>query len=443
MKNKKFNKKRYNRNIKSIYPYNDKGALNTNNPYLQKIRYDMLVNKKNINEMIKLEKEWRKLGDTNGRLDVSNKINELSLKQIEWLLSKKNQLKKFYNYLSIDKKSKNMSYYNSFGEAIYFPYSAIGNKYQSWYDEFYDWVSELPSIYNWSNKQRNAYQSLLRFMDEDEFKTISENNRNINPSWSKKGDVWNRFELNPLYDGKDYVLTSTIARLDDVIWTSMYRDEVKKKETLDVNEGEYFLRKNAKLFDVMKIVSKSFKDCQMIYPFIKDGYRLDKNKTSNGFENVSGFLSDYSMEEIEKYGIVYNDDKGNINYLTKNPKNNLKLQMRFNDGWIKYFERMILIKETMLKNSAPFTTFYQNQSSQIESLKKQIEMKKKDSSFKKEQLVLVEKGDFKILWRYNDKKTYKYPYIQYGNGMIMRNRLKEEYSGVQELSENKEYLQSA
>ena len=115
----------------------------------------------------------------------------------------------YYDKLSFDKNNKNRAFWGSFGQIIYYPYSVIGNKYEKWFDEYYDWISEFQSLYNW-DKTKNQFQNSLRLMDNEEYNRILESNENQNPSWPDKADIWKRFSINPLYDGKDYNLVSSV-----------------------------------------------------------------------------------------------------------------------------------------------------------------------------------------------------------------------------------------
>ena len=306
MKTKKFNKKRYNRNIKTIYPYNNKGFFQTRNEYLARKRYENLTNQNLVKEIFKLDKQYQQIPLTDSsKRNVGMKIQKLAKQQLEYLIDNKSKIKGFFNSLSFDKVNKNYSYFTAFTNLIYYPYSIAGNKYLKKFDEFYDWVSEFPSIYNYKRSvAEKNFQSIVRLMKEDECKNLLENGKNLNPSWSSKSNVWERFGLAPLFDGKTNFLVGANVLFDDVIFNSTFAEFINQKDGFvkgNKSEAEIFVRKNANVYDPMPILSKSFEDIQKKYPFIPNDFRLNSTEALNGF---------LSSQVLYKSFLLFNNNFG-------------------------------------------------------------------------------------------------------------------------------------
>ena len=435
----KYNKKRSNKNIKSIPPYNKKGFFKTNNEFLVNKRYELFTNRKVVNEMGKIDKVITLINkgksEQSNKLELESQIKQLSNQQIEFILSKKDKLKKFYDSLSFDKNNKNRAFWGSFGQIIYYPYSVIGNKYEKWFDEYYDWISEFQSLYNWDrNGCENNAQSSLRLMDNDEFNQLSESNENQNPSWSDKADIWKRFSMNPLYDGKDYNLVSSVFKYDDILFKTKYNEQDlgdKVSKDSEIGENEFFIRKNAKSqFEPIKILTKTFKDVQSEYEFIPDGFRVDVEKTMNGFESLPALLNSFSDEEILKYGVLYEDTNGERKYFANNPMGNTLANIKEREGWMKYFKLRLEIFNKQLQFTNPFTTFYKKVESQRDTQIQRIEKCEKELNQFRDNLKDCKNGDYELVWRENKSNTdYKFPTIEFKNGVVIRQNLVNEYYG--------------
>ena len=433
----KYNKKRSNKNIKSIPPYNKKGFFKTNNEFLLNKRYELFTNKKVIDAMGKIDKEIRLItqgkSKQKNKLELESQVQKLSNQQIDFLLSNKDKLKKFYDSISFDKKNKNRTFWSSYGQTIFYPYSVVGNKYEKWFDEYYDWISEFQSLYNW-DKTKNQFQNSLRLMDNEEYNRILESNENQNPSWSDKADIWKRFSINPLYDGKDYNLVSSVFNFDDVLFKSKYNEQDlgdRLTQDSEVGENEFFIRKNAKCkFQPIKILTKTFKDVQREYEFIPDGFRLDVKKTMNGFESITSLLNSFSDEEILKYGILYEDTNGENKYFAKDPMGVTIQNIKEYSSWIKYFKIKLEFYDKQLQFVNPFTTFYKNVELKRNTQKELIENYEDDLNQYRDNLKDCKNGDYELVWRENKSNTdYKFPTIEFKNGGRIRQTLVNEYYG--------------
>ena len=120
--NTKYTNKRRNKNIKNIPQFNNKGFFNTQNLTLSKNRYDLLFNTKQITKIIETSKKIREVLGNNKTKEIQllrTLMNEQCSSQINWLLNNKKQIKKFFDYSSIDKKNKNQNFFNTFSNNIF------------------------------------------------------------------------------------------------------------------------------------------------------------------------------------------------------------------------------------------------------------------------------------------------------------------------------------
>lgn len=266
-KTTKYTIKKRNKNIKNIPQYNDKGFFNTNSIFLQQKRYDLLFNSKNIVETIQFDNLAEKSLKENKVVDYkfyTNKVDEYSQKQIEWVLQNKKQIKRFFDYTSFDKKNENKAFFTSFSNYLFYPYYKIGNKNQEWFNDFFDLISSFPSLYNFDKRKMNGLIETMRFTDSDEGRLLLENGKNLNPSWSFGGNKWSLWASNVLFDGKSYDNLYIIYPTKDVIYDTGFEERMKGKFDNDdeTKECEVFIRKNATPILGGKVFTYTFKDFQ-------------------------------------------------------------------------------------------------------------------------------------------------------------------------------------
>lgn len=323
------------------------------------MRYDNLFNGVSIKEITRIGKEIEKiekqLSPTPKMLEeyksLKEQLNDVCDKQIRWILKNRKQIKRFFDYSSIQKNISNKNFFWTFNNSIFYPYYKIGNKYQPWFDELFSFISEFPSIYNNSKRIKKVnYVELLRFMDEDENEVFNNLRENQNPSWTFGSDVWENWQLNPLLDGKTYYNTYSIYETKDILFDTSYLERMKQGKNDFEEESEIILRKNAEPIISGNLFSWSFQDVKKYFPFLPDNYRLDKSKLDNGFNTMDVFFDDFSKEEIEKYGKVSINNDGTFGFLTDYPNLYFEKKVSVEQSYLDFYNNVIKDLRDTIKN---------------------------------------------------------------------------------------------
>ena len=349
-------------------------------------------------------------------------MDEYSLKQIEWVLQNKKQIKRFFDYSSFDKKNQNKAFFTTFSNYLFYPYYKIGNKNQKWFKEYFEFISSFPSLYNFDKSKMNGLIETMRFTDSDEGTTLFESGKNQNPSWSFGGAKWALWASNVLFEGKSYDNIYSIFPTKDVIYDTGYEERMSGKfDDDEYKECEVFIRKNATPLWGGKVFTYTFQDFQKQFPFVPNGYRLKKNKdVRNGFLTFDIMIKSFPKKEIEKYGYMGTNNDGSITYLPKDISSYLKCDNKFNKSYVEFFTRMKKEMDDLIKNSpsSSYRSTLQVFSNQYEN---KIEMWKREVE---KTNTLIEMGlSNKYELRYGKSKSNlpqymgrTYPYYEFENG---------------------------
>jgi len=420
--NTKYTNKRRNKSIKNIPQFNNKGFFNTQNPTLLKNRYDLLFNTKQITKIIETGKKMMEALGNNKTKEIQllrTLMNEQCSSQINWLLNNKKQIKKFFDYSSIDKKNKNQNFFNTFSNNIFLPYYEIGNKYQTWFNEFYDFISEFPSLYNYDKKIVSGVAECVRFTDKDERIKWLKDGKNQNPSWSFGSTSYESFKLNPLFEGKDYEYLYSLYQLNDVIYDTGFEDRENDKNT----EREVFIRKNAETIMGGVVFTYGFKDIQKYFPFVPDNYRLKKSKKLyNGFGMFDVFLNSFPREEIEKYGTLTKNNDGNFSYLPKNPSLFFEQQLSIDNSSLEFYTEM---KNSCLKSisNTPYETSWNNWlRGMVKKYEDKINFWKKECIENETMIEMCKNNQYKLTYKVSSSTLPQYKGVKYPGYLFDNNR---------------------
>ena len=89
-----------------------------------------------------------------------------------------------------------------------------------------------------------------------------------------------------------------------------------------------------------------------------------------------------------------------------------------------------ILYDKQLQFVNPFTTFYKNVESKINTQKELIENYEDDLNQYRDNLKDCKNGDYELVWRENKSNTdYKFPTIEFKNGGRIRQTLVNEYYG--------------
>jgi hypothetical protein len=282
-----------------------------------------------------------------------NKVDEYSKKQIEWVLKNKKQIKRFFDYTSFDKKNQNKAFFTTFTNSLFYPYYKIGNKNQEWFKEYFEFISSFPSIYTFDKRKLNGLIETMRFTDSDETKLLLESGKNQNPSWSFGGNKWSLWASNVLFDGKSYDNLYIIYPTKDVIYDTGFEERKSGKyDDDDTKECEVFIRKNATPLLGGRVFTYTFQDFQNQFPFIPNGFRLDKNlDVRNGFGTFDVMIKSFPKTEVEKYGYITENNGGTISYLPKDVKSYLECDNKWNKCYVEFFTKMKEELDSLIENT--------------------------------------------------------------------------------------------
>ena len=427
--NNNYSNRKRNKNIKNIPQFNNKGFFNTLNPTLQQKRYELLFNSKNLDELVTNDKLAGKSVNENKVDDYKfymKKVEEYSQKQIEWILKNKKQIGKFFNYSSFDKKMKNRAFFNSFTNYLFFPYYKIGNKNQKWFNEFYDFISSIPSIYTFDRRKLNGVVETMRFTDTDEGKLLVESGENQNPSWSFGSDKWSLWAPNVLFNGKSYSNLYFLWEMNDVIFDTGFRERVGDGIDGDKEskECEIFIRKNAKPIIGGEIFQYTFKDFQEQFPFLEDNFRLNpKLDTNNGFGTFDVFMKSYPRTTIEKYGYTTENNDGGLAYLPKTPSLYFRGECKWNKSYVGFFTEMKKTCEDLLSKTPQQSSWNKRLKTLIEQYQNKIDNWSLELENTEEMLELSLSNKYQLKYSKSKSKLSRfkgktYPYYEYENGKI-------------------------
>ena len=412
-------------NTERIYNYNKSSNLifGTSNPTAIKKIYnkvfDMDLNEKIIElERIRMELEKE---ETNTKRIKENKkeVMKLCVEKIHTILKHRKGYAKYfntlsyYNYLNNKKiEHRDKMFYNTYYLNIFSPYSVVGSKSNEWFNKFYDFISELPSIYLNLKGFSNSGTELFRFMEETEYKDLLSNSMNSNPSWSSNEDIYAKFLLNPLYNGKPYALVGTSFKFNDILFDTRFEERIKGNYEKGKGEAESFIKKGATpIYSPIPIFTTTFDDCKSLYPFIEDDYRLDGSETLNGYETTDTILSSHNEDDIRKYGTLTTSKSGEKHFLLHNPTPNLELSVRVNKGKWDYIKTKIDMYMNIIEHSLSNTSYTNNLIKSVNILDnrlKTLEVRIKDNM---KTIELFNKGDYKFEYYEATSEGYEGEYF--------------------------------
>ena len=401
---------------KNIYNYNPTSnhPFGTTNPEIVKKIYNhifsMDLNKKLI-ELTEKSEEYLDKGDIVSSNKCKSETHKLSDEKILCILENKSKIKKYFNYLSYlnkwDKKNKDGMFFNTYYLNIFAPFTVSGNKNKSWFNDFYDFISELPSIYTNVKGFHNSGTELFRMMEEDEFFDISINGFNKNPSWSSNNYIYEKFFKNPLYNGKTYTLVGSSFFFNDILFDSRYEDRLKNDFSKGSGESECFIRKNAKTINhPLPIFSIGYSDILELYPFIPDGFRLDGTKTMNGFNTTNAVFDSFEKSEIEKYGYLTLSNYGEKTFLPYDLSKSLEKKIEFEEGLLTYDETRLDYYREVLENTISNTTYYNRIKGLIKNLKNRVKDSKSTVNSLEKTLELYKNNDYEFGYGVSNEKEY-------------------------------------
>lgn len=336
-------------------------------------------------------------------------------------MKNKKQIGRFFNYSSFDKKGKNLAFFNTFSNYLFFPYYKIGNKKQKWFNEFYDFISSIPSIYTFDKNKLYGLVETMRFTDVDESKLLLEGGLNQNPSWSYGSDKWSIWATNVLFNGKSYSNLYTIWVVEDVIFDTGFKERISGDNDNDTRECEIFIRKNATPIIGGEVFQYTFKDFQFNFPFIEDNFRLNpKLDTNNGFGTFDVVLKSFPRTTIEKYGYITENNDGSLSYLNKTPSSYFTLECKWNKSYVDFFTKMKNTCEDLLSKT-PQSSWKKRLEVLIEQYQYKIDGWSLELEKTQEMLELSLSNKYQLKYGKSKSKypTYNgktYPYYEYENG---------------------------
>jgi len=390
-------------NTERIYNYNKSSNLifGTSNPTAIKKIYnkvfDMDLNEKIIElERIRMELEKE---ETNTKRIKENKkeVMKLCVEKIHTILKHRKGYAKYfntlsyYNYLNNKKiEHRDKMFYNTYYLNIFSPYSVVGSKSNEWFNKFYDFISELPSIYLNLKGFSNSGTELFRFMEETEYKDLLSNSMN----------------------GKPYALVGTSFKFNDILFDTRFEERIKGNYEKGKGEAESFIKKGATpIYLPIPIFTITFDDCKSLYPFIEDDYRLDGSETMNGYETTDTILSSHNEDDIRKYGYLTTSKSGEKHFLLHNPTPNLELSVRVNKGKWDYIKTKIDMYMNIIEHSLSNTSYTNNLIKSVNILDnrlKTLEVRIKDNM---KTIELFNKGDYKFEYYEATEKGYEGEYF--------------------------------
>lgn len=216
------------------------------------------------------EKEWEKKFEI--MLNNKEKINKL-FHELNYSPSLLGQGKQIYNNLVT------LNFYN--------PYELYGNKTKSWFNDFYDWVSELeiPKVFNGNN----GVKLLFRVMEKSEFLNQLENGVQ-SLSWSPdvtNSSMWIRkhFLSKPNSENDKMMIVCGMFHQEQIILKKSDNNLSVSKE-----EDEYWIRKGEKPLQTFHLGEYTWEE--FVKPYNEEVILKKLDEYRNLFSNTNGFVGD-------------------------------------------------------------------------------------------------------------------------------------------------------
>ena len=237
------------------------------------------------------EKEWEKKFEI--MMNNKEKINKL-FHELNYSPSLLGQGKQIYNNLVT------LNFYN--------PYELYGNKTKSWFNDFYDWVSELeiPKVF----KGNNGVKLLFRVMEKSEFLNQLENGVQ-SLSWSP--DITNL----SMWIRKHFLSKPNSENDKMMIVCGMFHQEqiiLKKSDnnlSVSKEEDEYWIRKGEKPLQTFHLGEYTWEE--FIKPYNEEVILKKLDEYRNLFSNTNGFVGD-KTECMKILNETSNDNKHIISH---------------------------------------------------------------------------------------------------------------------------------
>jgi len=214
------------------------------------------------------EKEWEKKFEI--MMNNKEKINKL-FHELNYSPSLLGQGKQIYNNLVT------LNFYN--------PYELYGNKTKSWFNDFYDWVSELeiPKVFNGNN----GVKLLFRVMEKSEFLNQLENGVQ-SLSWSPditNSSMWIRkhFLSKPNSENDKMMIVCGMFHQEQIILKKSDNNLSVSKE-----EDEYWIRKGEKPLQTFHLGEYTWEE--FIKPYNEEVILKKLDEYRNLFSNTNGFV---------------------------------------------------------------------------------------------------------------------------------------------------------
>lgn len=237
------------------------------------------------------EKEWEKKFEV--MMNNKEKINEL-FHDLNYNPSLLGQGKQIYNDIV------SLNFYN--------PYELYGNKTKSWFNDFFDWVSELeiPKVF----KGKDGVKLLFRVMEKSEF--LNQKEYGVQSlSWSPdivNTSMWIRkhFFSKPNSENDKMMVVCGLFHQEQIILKKSDNDL-----TISDDEDEYWVRKGVKPLQTFHLGEYTWEE--FMKPYNKEVVLKKLDEYRNLFSNTNGFVGG-ETECIKILDENSNDKKHIISY---------------------------------------------------------------------------------------------------------------------------------
>lgn len=208
------------------------------------------------------------------------KKSKLNDERMEGLLSMKDEIKTIYDNGLMSHQLK-----ECFEDIFFFPYHIFGNQYTSWFNEYYDFISE----FNLCKKKGDVM--LFRCMSEDEFNNLS--NGVMSPSWTPQFTSTRTFKYSHVMidKSKKSHIVGCVFDYDDVI-CEIDNDKSREFETI--------VRKGSVPKSIELVTTWGINDLKKMYGDKVENYLpIDPKVINNGFSCMDyiNHVSDLNVKE--------------------------------------------------------------------------------------------------------------------------------------------------